>query len=113
MRLNKWLIIFVLLMNATLSLIAIEISTHTQSVVMFDKDRIVKAFIGQLSQQGKTQEENALISARFAKKLKKAIGIYANKHHCLILKKESVMNVQNDVTPEIGAIVSTLMREKS
>lgn len=113
MRLNKWLIIFALVMNATLSLIAIKISTHTQSVVMFDKDRIVKAFIGQLSQQSKTQEENALISARFAKKLKKAIGIYANKHHCLILRKESVMNVQNDATPEIGEIVSTLMREKS
>lgn len=113
MRLNKWLIIFMFLMNAILSLFAIEISTHTQSVVMFDKDKIVKTFIGQLSQQSKTQEENALISTRFAKNLKKAVEIYANKHHCLILKKELVMNVQNDVTLEIGEIVSTLMREKS
>ncbi|HVT63050.1 MAG TPA: TrbI F-type domain-containing protein [Legionellaceae bacterium] len=113
MQLNKMLITLALAANTILALIAIWISTITQTVATFDKDKIVKAFIGQLSQQNKAPEENALISARFAKNLKKAIEIYANKNHCLILKKDAALNLQNDATHEISKIVSTLMREKS
>lgn len=113
MRLNKWLVIFMLLLNTSISLLALWKGMSAQTVATFDKDRIVKEFVTQLSNQNKTEEENTQISAKFAKKLKKAIELYTNEHHCLILKKDSAMSTQDDASSEIGKIVSALMREKS
>lgn len=102
-----------LCLNTSLSLLALLNGMNAQTVAIFDKDKIVKEFIAQLSQQNKTEDENTRISTKFAKKLKKAIELYAHGHHCLILKKDLVISSPNDASSEIGKIVSSLMREKT
>lgn len=82
-------------------------------VVTFDKERLIKAFVTQLSRQTAGVEKTDELSARFAQLIKEHLNRYAMHHHAVVIKKDMVLASDEDITSLIGKQVADTMRRTS
>lgn len=107
---------FLALLNGLTLLIALTalllVSLYQSPVVTFDKDRLVKQFVTQLSQKPLSVEKADSLSSRFAKALKESLDEYATNNKTIVIKKEMVLASNQDITKLIATTVAAKMRSK-
>lgn len=79
-------------------------------IVTFDKEKVVKQFVTQLSHQNLSQDRVQKVSELFAKTLKESIAEYSKEHNVIVLKKEVTFASNIDATDVIAQKIAQNMR---
>lgn len=110
-RVNSWAVLgAVTVLNLSLAICSLVYGQFQTRVVTFDKDAVLKQFVIQLSQKPLKEAETDKLSNRFAKALKTSINDYAREKNAIVIKRDTVLASQADVTSLIAKKIADKMR---
>ncbi|MBK5145544.1 type-F conjugative transfer system protein TrbI [Budviciaceae bacterium BWR-B9] len=106
-------IVFICLLNAGITLLLVLwLAPAHKSIVTFDMKSTVDQFMEQAASRSLSEEQSAVLSAKFTDALNTSLIQYQEENRALILVKPAVVFGAKDITADIQHDVSEWMRKE-
>ncbi|WP_131784015.1 TrbI F-type domain-containing protein [Legionella gresilensis] len=84
-----------------------------ETLVFLNKEKIEGQFIRQLAELNAAEAQVRRTTRRFNSALNQVLNAYASRHHVIIIERKLMLAGGLDITDDITAEVSGLMRQQS